>query len=74
MDKVEREVDQEIVDLEDEIADTYNQGYHYYYTNWLNGNFSVFCSWITNISPPLILIFYIFQILAPAWSSNLVGP
>ena len=34
MDKVEREVDQEIVDLEDEIADTYNQGYyHYHYTN-----------------------------------------
>ena len=27
MDEVEREVDQEIVDLEDEIAETYNQGY-----------------------------------------------
>ncbi len=44
MDKVEREVDQEIVDLEDEIADTYNQGYYYYYTHfyfsyrrWHNG-------------------------------------
>ena len=30
MDEVEREVDQEIVDLEDEIAETYNQGYFLY--------------------------------------------